>query len=67
MEHPFHVIKNLFCHRKTSYRAGWRRTRRTCSRCLALPVFSLLVGACPRFMIEVRPEGLGWRGNALEN
>ena len=32
VEHPFHVLKNLFKHRKTRYR-GLARTRRSCSRC----------------------------------
>ena len=32
VEHPFHVLKNLFKHRKTRYR-GLPRTRRSCFRC----------------------------------
>jgi len=30
VEHPFHVVKNLFRHRKMRYRA-WGRTLRNCS------------------------------------
>lgn len=37
VEHPFHVIKNLFRHRKTRYRV-WRRTPRNCLLCLASPI-----------------------------
>ena len=32
MEHPFHVIKNLFRTEKTAI-VGWRKTSHSCSLC----------------------------------
>lgn len=37
VEHPFHVVKNLFKHKKTRYRA-WRKTRLSCSACSVWPI-----------------------------
>ncbi len=36
VEHPFHVIKNLFRHRKTRYRGLAKK--RNCLPCSALPI-----------------------------
>jgi IS5 family transposase len=40
VEHPFHVVKNLFRHRKTRYK-GLPKIRHTCSCCLAWAISSL--------------------------
>ena len=43
VEHPFHVVKNLFGHRKTRYR-GWPRTPPNSSRYSAWLIWCWLVG-----------------------
>lgn len=35
VEHPFHVVKNLFKHRKTRYRGLTKNTAQLLTRCLA--------------------------------
>ena len=44
VEHPFHVIKNLFRHRKTRYR-GLAKTRHSFLPCSPLPIWYWLDGA----------------------
>jgi hypothetical protein len=62
VELPFHVLKNLFRHRKTRYR-GLAKTPSSCSPCLRLPIWCWL--AAP---LEVRPpEFHPERQNARRN
>ncbi len=55
VEHPFHVIKKLFRHKKVRYKA-WPRTRRSSSVCSAWPISSSPRGRCWHCMPEVRLE-----------
>lgn len=55
VEHPFHMVKTCSGTLRPAT-VGWRRTRRTCSRCLASPIYSSPKGAFLRCMSEVRPE-----------
>jgi hypothetical protein len=55
VEDPFHVIKNLFRHKKVRYKA-WTRTRRSCSACSVWPTWSSPRDGCWRSMPEVRLE-----------
>jgi IS5 family transposase len=47
VEHPFHVVKNLFRHKKLRYR-GLARTPRNCTRCSPWPTWSLSRKPCSR-------------------
>jgi transposase, IS5 family len=40
VEHPFHIIKNLFKHRKTRYRGMRKKTRRNCTSSSPWPIWS---------------------------
>lgn len=55
VEHPFHVIKNLFRHRKTRYR-GLPRTRRSSSPYSASPIWCWLDGDLRSLTSDVRLE-----------
>lgn len=33
IEHPFHIVKNLFCHRKTRYRGLAKNIAQRCTLC----------------------------------
>src|SRR6195952_2256408 len=55
VEHPFHVIKNLFRHRKTRYK-GLARTPHSCSACSVWQIWSSPRGRCWTAMPEVRLE-----------
>lgn len=55
VEHPFHVIKNLFRTRRFATRA-WPRTRRSCSARSDWPTSSWSKGDCWTSMPEVRLE-----------
>ena len=47
VEHPFHVVKNLFNHRKTRYRA-WPRTPRSCTSSSRWPTWCWPGAPCGR-------------------
>ena len=36
VEHPFHIVKNLFRHKKLRYRGLKKNTSRSCTLCFAL-------------------------------
>ena len=55
VEHPFHVVKNLFRHRKARYR-GLANIMFNCSRCSASPIWCWLAGNSGSQKTELRPE-----------
>jgi IS5 family transposase len=60
VEHPFHVIKNLFRHRKTRYR-GLAKNEAQLFSLFGFANWCSPTAGCQRFMAEVCPEG-GIRG-----
>lgn len=55
VEHPFHVVKNLFRLRRPAI-VAWRGTARNCSRCSASRIWCSLADNLGSLKPELRPE-----------
>ena len=56
VEHPFHVVKNLFLYRKTRYQGLAKNTVQLCSPFSAWPIWCWTGAACSMPPPKVRPE-----------
>jgi IS5 family transposase len=62
VEHPFHVVKNLFKHRKTRYK-GLAKNTAQCFPCLAWQIWYLLGAGYRRLTAKLHLERRKWPRN----